>query len=884
MSDVRRPACPRCGAAIPARAMHELCPACLLTGALGSPIDATLAADADRSISDEPTTFPRDFGGYRLLGFLGGGGMGRVYEAEQIATARRVALKVLGHEFESPETHQRFLREGRLAAGISHPNSLYVFGTEEIEGRPVITMEIAGGGTLNDRLKKRGPLPVVETVDAMLDVIAGLEAAFAAGVLHRDIKPSNCFIGSDGSVKIGDYGLSVSTLASDDSNLTGTGVIMGTPAFASPEQLRGKQLDVRADIYSVGATAFTLLTGTPPIVGRNTVEVVAAVLEEKPKSLVELRADIPKGLAHVVARCLSKRPEQRYSDYAALRVALLPFSSTRAEPAPLGRRLFAGFIGVAVCGILPVISMHAFLGIDFDDRVLFTERSPTQLLAWTGLALWFVLYYATEGIWGAELGKALMGLRVARADGRAPGIGRALARSTLFTLFGNLGKVIFFAAMSAQQYLAGGMIVVAIGNPLIAMSAYVTVRRRNGFATVWDLATGTRVVTRPKGTARPTIDVATEPGPASTAADPIGPFSIVEEVVPSEWITARDPALRRLVWLRIRYAEPSSARRDVARPGRPRWLQSVQTPDATWDVFEAPPGVPLAALVRDGNGLPWESLRHWLHDLAAEIAAASKDATLPPQLSRDHVWITAEGRAILLDEAWPKIDAPTEPTLVGDLGGRQRFLQRIASDVDRATLPLHAHPVLQSLADRSFERLSFLAGSLRSLLDKPACVDRQLRAASLFAFPIFLITVLTLIVVGDEHSGGSMVTHEGLPDSLLVLVLTLFALGSCLAVPQLLTLLAIRATPGQFVFGYSVVDASGAPAGRARLLVRWLIAWTIPFAVFFYCTTIAKRGFEPPDLLPLIALLPWTVGLAVAVLRPTRGLHDQWTGCWLVPR
>ena len=117
----------------------------------------------------DPPEFPCEFGGYRLLGLLGRGGMGTVYEAEQIATGRRVALKMLGQQLDSPDMRQRFLREGRLAAGINHPNSLYIFGSEEIEGFPVITMEIAGAGTLKDKLKKRGPLPVTEAVDAILE-------------------------------------------------------------------------------------------------------------------------------------------------------------------------------------------------------------------------------------------------------------------------------------------------------------------------------------------------------------------------------------------------------------------------------------------------------------------------------------------------------------------------------------------------------------------------------------------------------------------------------------------------------------------------------------------------------------------------------------------
>ncbi len=298
MSKSSSPTCTRCGTPIPAGATDQLCPACLMSGALKAPIDET-ASLLPRQLPSrsETTIFPCEFGGYRLRGLLGRGGMGTVYEAEQIATGRRVALKMLGQQLDSPDMRQRFLREGRLAASVSHPNSLYIFGSEEIEGAPVITMEIAGSGTLKDKLKKRGPLPVKEAVDAILDVIAGLEAAFAGGVLHRDIKPSNCFVSPDGSVKVGDFGLSVSTLAKDDSYLTATGVIMGTPAYAAPEQLRGDNLDVRADIYSVGATLFTLLTGRAPFEGENAVQVVANAVNQKPKPLTQLRAGVPPGSA-----------------------------------------------------------------------------------------------------------------------------------------------------------------------------------------------------------------------------------------------------------------------------------------------------------------------------------------------------------------------------------------------------------------------------------------------------------------------------------------------------------------------------------------------------------------------------------------------------------
>ena len=358
------PKCPLCGTPIAADATDQLCPACLMSGAL-KPVDETVSMARGHSASlSEPTEFPREFGGYLLLGLLGRGGMGTVYEAQQLTTGRRVALKTLAQQLDSPEMRQRFLREGRLAARVNDPNSLYVFGSEEIEGLPVITMEIAVSGTLRDKLKQRGPLRVAEAVDAVLDVISGLESAFAGGVLHRDIKPSNCFVCPDGSVKVGDFGLSVSTLAKTDTFVTAHGKIMGTPAYASPEQLRGDSLDVRADIYSVGATLFTLLTDKAPFEGDNAVQVVANAVNKEPKPLRELREDVPPALERVVARCLAKEPDGRYANYTALRNALLPFSSKEPEPASMQVRASAGWIDYLIAFLPPYVTLMFLVGAE----------------------------------------------------------------------------------------------------------------------------------------------------------------------------------------------------------------------------------------------------------------------------------------------------------------------------------------------------------------------------------------------------------------------------------------------------------------------------------------------------------------------------------------
>ena len=1042
--------CRCCGAKIRSESTEKLCPACLMSGALNSPGagDQTLSMGPAELLSHcGPSEFPYDFGGYRLLGLLGRGGMGAVYEAEQLATGRLVALKMLGQQLDSPEMRKRFLREGRLAAGVNHPNSLYVFGSEEIEGLPVITMEIAGSGTLSDKLKKRGPLPVTEAVDAILDVIAGLEAAFAGGVLHRDIKPSNCFVSPDGSVKVGDFGLSVSTVPTAQTFATVTGKIMGTPAYAPPEQLRGRELDVRADIYSVGATLFTLLTDKPPIEGKNPVEIVAAALDEKPKSLTEFRKDIPPRLAKVVARCLAKKPEQRYSDYSTLRNALLPFSSAQAEPAPLGRRLLAGFIDTVVISLGPVALLSVLLGIDVVPPLVM-EHAATQLGAFIGLQVLVLSYYTIwEGIWGAGLGKALLGFQVVRPDGRGPGLARAFLRTALDTLLGNVGKIVGFTAFTAENYERLGL-GLTFALDCLGVLAFVTMRRRNGFATVWDLVTGTRVVVKPRGAERPVVEIETVPAAPAGEAPMIGPYPVVEEIVPGDWVAAHDPILRRAVWLRRRAeSEIAPARRDLARPGRTRWLHQVETPEANWDVFESQAGVSLRSLFDEEGHLPWESMRHWLHDLASEIALAAHDETLPAGLSLDHVWISARGRAVLLDKPWPKTAEPAECIPVGDLAGQQRFLHAIATSVSPKTVPLHARSVLQSLAGGSFEKLSFLAGSLRSLLTKRAKLNRQFRAASLLAVPLIVVAVLLALSLGaivrgidlgtpnidiweatkrnqnvrirqhavrgtdlnarEPESGGTPLTlaaargHNaalwvlldngadinlrnrhgwtalhvaafyGRPETTRILlaqgadpdlttndgktpldmvsepwnaelegayktmagklggtlnlkriksarpkitqliqdpastspvdappgtnVEAWIALGtlivisvfvaSMLAFIQLISLLAARATLGQFVFGFAVVNAAGAPAGRARLLARWLVAWAMPvLCLLWFIWTLAGSRDWSSYYLPCLALGIWCVGLAAAIIRPTRGLHDQLTGCWLVPR
>ncbi|MHC4113172.1 MAG: protein kinase domain-containing protein [Planctomycetota bacterium] len=887
MSTSEKDKCQRCGAVIRRESTEKLCPACLMSGALEPPGGKfeTVSMTSGESLSlYVPSEFPCEFGGYRLLGLLGRGGMGTVYEAEQLATGRRVALKMLGQQLDSPDMRKRFLREGRLAAGVNHPNSLYIFGSEEIEGLPVITMEIAGAGTLKDKLKKHGPLAVTEAVDAVLDVISGLEAAFARGVLHRDIKPSNCFISPEGSVKVGDFGLSVSTLAKTDTFATATGKIMGTPAYASPEQLRGDALDVRGDVYSVGATLFTLLTDRAPFEGDNAVQVVANAVNQKPKPLTELRQDVPPGLERVVARCLAKEPDGRYTDYTALRNALLPFSSKEPEPASMNIRGSAGWIDFLIAFLVPYVALMLSVGGEKLTTWPIYERSLYSARYY--IALWsfgFLYFSIVEGIWGAGLGKYLKGVRVVRSNGRPPGFARALIRILIpigiIEVIRNPLNMILISGVDWTWIQLVIYVVTANACAWIPVLFTLRARRENGFATLWDLASGTRVVIKPKGTVRPSIEPPAKPQITTEGADSLGPYRIIKEIVPGKWLAATDPVLRRPVWLLRRTSSKLSlARRNLARHGRLRWLQKIETPEATWDAFEATEGTPFSSLIQGDKHLPWSNLRHWLGDLASELWAATADNTLPAELSLDHVWITAQGRAVLLDEPWPDVQTGAERIAVGDLAGQQRFLRVIAASAESTTLPLHARGVLQNLEEAKFEKLSFLAGTLRGLLDKPAEISRGIRTGSIFMMPLYL-----WILVSVGHFQGELVQYWKDSPGWIIMITIMVALGA-VALFQILGL-ALRSTIGHAIFRLVVVNTEGRPADRVTLLKRLAIVWLPLFIPMSFVALLIKRGEPHAAFILSVVLLVFWIGAAVyAIIHPNRGLHDRLADTWVVRR
>ncbi|MEX2119400.1 MAG: protein kinase [Pirellulales bacterium] len=775
--------CPKCGAEVPADAPGGICPKCLLQEGL----ESTAGYEGSRGQLLEAG---EQFGSYRIGRLLGKGGMGAVYEAEDGKSGRRVALKVLNHKLQSTEHRQRFLREGRLAASVNHPNSVYIYGTEEIEGTPVIAMELAGGGTLQDRVKRSGPLAIGEAVDVILDIIAGLEAARAAGVLHRDVKPANCFVDADGTVKIGDFGLSISRTLRGDTNLTHSGVFLGTPAFSSPEQLRGDELDVRSDIYSVGVTLYYLLTGEAPFQAAQMVQLLATVLERPAPSPRSRRPAIPAGLARIVRRCLAKQSTHRFRDYDELRQALLPYRSAAPTPGTLGFRVLASGIDFVVIALVSVVSPLLWARDVATWQLHFNALSmpgpqPSAELMWLsglGMLLYLIYFALLEGIWGASAGKAICRLRVVGPGREAPGIFRALVRTTVFAAAGWLPWWVLYAfdpELGIQLFAVEAETPFRLALWLICSSwfllLFVTMRRHNGYAGVHELASATRVVRVPAVERRPTLSSADDPLPEMQDEARIGPYHVLgplESAPRHELILAYDTRLLRKVWIHKRpAAEPSPLPklRELARIGRLRWLNGQRDGDWGWDAYEAPSGKPLLKLIDAGQ--PWDAVRFWLLDLAQELSASRLDETLPPVLDLDRVWITADGRAKLLDFPAPGLAANKRRPLASsgppDSSAAALFLKRVAiaalegrvlpaEDVGSrnlsARIPLPARALLNGLGRREDEATCI--AELESLTRKPASVSAQRRVGALAAcwlFPLMMAAFLMTMLVSERQ-------------------------------------------------------------------------------------------------------------------------------------
>jgi eukaryotic-like serine/threonine-protein kinase len=254
----------------------------------------------------------RQLGDFRLIRRLGRGAMAEIYLADQISLKRRVAIKILKPDLADDPTYlQRFEIEAQAAASLVHANIVQIYEVGHVDRRHYIAQEYVQGQNLRDWLTRHGPPDLAHALSVMRQVASALAKAAEAGVVHRDIKPENIMITAGGEVKVADFGLARLTREGVTNELTQIGITLGTPLYMSPEQVEGKPLDHRSDIYSFGVTCYQMLAGVPPFSGDTALAVAVQHLKTQPKPLETLRTDLPPALCRLVHTMLVKDPERR---------------------------------------------------------------------------------------------------------------------------------------------------------------------------------------------------------------------------------------------------------------------------------------------------------------------------------------------------------------------------------------------------------------------------------------------------------------------------------------------------------------------------------------------------------------------------------------------
>jgi len=857
------------------------------------------------------TSVPEQIGNYRLRRQLGAGGMGCVYEAEELGSGQRVALKVILPDLgTSEEAMDRFRQEGQLASGISHPNCVFVLEADQQGEYPYIAMELVKGTDLDEHVRENGPLEILDALRKTIDLIEGLEEAHRLGVIHRDVKPSNCFLTQDGRVKIGDFGLS-RTLA-EDAQLTMTGSFIGTPLFASPEQIRAEELDDRTDVYSVASTLYFLLTGKAPFHSDNAVSAMARIVADPAPSIREQRPELHRAIASVIHRGLETDRKKRWRSMTDFRNALLQFLPEKRTPVGESLRLVAYTIDlVALSGVYWLLEIGLNnLAVSFS--IPFQEINRLFLmvsnLCWVG-------YFVSQESWsGGTIGKRLLGFRVRSLSGSPLSFLAVLFRTTIVWSFNHLPVLL----LPYLQKMASGnpsiLILLAVSTTIFPFFILITMRSKNGYRGLHDYWSGAVVVKLPSRSRKKTRIVAVQDISTSlpeltthgvVLPTTLGPYRIESPIRLTDHelvLDAEDDRVSRNVWIHVRSTnalETSEGRRDVDRPSRLRWLASGQHEERPWDAYLAPEGMPLSHYLKAHGTIDWLATQELLESLAAEIDIAIRDKTFAEKLSPQHVWIRPDGGVVLLDFVVGReenIVTKKEETET------QKGLSLLAATaiyclegVCPTAEDLEARQSLESILDSQISyrgrkllarcldpdnRLESLQEFLQELEEtkesryNASKVTRYRRLKQLIA----QLLGLSLWIIGQGMMLNATIYKHTLPEFFLVLSI----------IPAILLFWTFLTRGGYSMYGSGIMvgKPNGSRASRWRITFRTLVTG-LPLLTIM----VLVKLFHPEHLKletidfwqgTLIVIL--VVYFMAALLSPRRGLQDLIAGTALVSR
>jgi hypothetical protein len=742
----------------------------------------------------ESIASPISIGGYRILRSLGSGGMGTVFEAEDPSHGRRVAIKVIKPQIAaSAENLERFRQEGRLASLIAHPRCVFVYHADEESGRPFIVMELMPGATLKEIVAnlqaQRQTLQIGQALNKILDVIDGLQAAHAIGVIHRDVKPSNCFVLEDGHVKIGDFGLSkflpsqstgrktttpitgVEPVDEDD-RITRTGTFVGTPLFASPEQIKGEVVDYRTDIYSVAATLYFLLTGKAPFEGGDNTATIARIVSEDPTPISEYRPDVSPELDRVILRGLERNRELRYASLAEFRLALLPFLPGYQQNASRTARLRAAVVDGAILAPLVLLSYQVM------PHILSKDKWGHELVDFVGdLFMWVIVlgyFLATEVAAGASFGKWLLRLRV---GGLRPGkppkrrqlILRTLGFFVIVALPGILGLV-----LTGHDWVKWTL------HGLGFLLLIDTMRAKGGYRGLHEVLSRTCVVQLP-ATPPPLqfpVFPPREPAPLPPGLpERVGNYAIhgIHRVLDDRiFLEGMDLILDRQVWLVLRPKAEGMippARREVSRTTRLRWLGGgeVTVHNRThkskhlWDAYIAPTtGCSLTQYVGVRKTVPWVVARSILLQLTEELTISMADGTFPDELGSDQIWLQPDGQIMIIGARFQSPGAHDEITTGSENERAMKFLRQTARFMlegkrskdnqprpIQAPVPIHDRPIADRLAGirDAYSNPAELVKDLKTSLTQPCEITLSARLGQILLHSALLSPILLAILL-----------------------------------------------------------------------------------------------------------------------------------------